>query len=429
MTWLSRISSLFGSSRSTVNIAHPRDPVLTAMFAPPIDAGVDVNPASAMSVTAVYACVAFIAETLAMLPLHVYRRKPDGGREKATDHWLYPLLHDAPMEGLSAFEFREMLVTDCCFHGDGFARIRHNGAGRVVEIEPLPAGLVFPEVDPKRRVRFRVFQADGASRVLFGDEVFRLPFKRRDLVHSMSPIDVHRETIGTALATRRYMARTFKNSAQPKGALKFPTSLSPEAVDAAREAWRRKHEGPENAGRLAILHGGMEWQQIGMTNADAQYVELLGLSVADIARIFRVPPHKIGDLSRSTNNNIEHQGIEVVSDLISSWASRIEQRLAVTFLSAAERQEYEIEHDLNQLLRGDSTARANYFSKSIQTGVMTPNEARAASGLNPYEGGNEFWMQGAMVPVSKYDAHLSASRPQQTTPSTSDPDGGNPDES
>lgn len=388
--------------REVVNPKHPRDPVLSAMFGE--GQGVAVTPASAMRVTAVWAASSLIAETLAGLPLHVLRRTSGANGEesaKADGHPLYYLLHDMPTSGLTSFEWREMLFTHTALRGDSYARIILDGGGRVIDLPPIMPDHIRPERNKAGRTQYRWWQDGiGPSRVLFDDEVLRIPYKMLDGLNSMSPIGTHRVTIGNALAASGFLTSFYANSAQPKGALVSQEPLSKEAAKALRESWEERHQGPANAGRVAIFDGGLKWESIGMTMDDAQYIELQQFSVSDIARIFLVPPHKIGDLSNATFSNIEHQAIEFVVDTILRWVRRAEMRFNGYLLSSRERAAgYYIAFDLKGLLRGDSNARANFYRAMFYIGGMNPNEIRKAEDMNPYEGGDKFFVQGATMPI------------------------------
>lgn len=388
--------------RYKVNPKHPRDPALAEMFADP-DA-ITVNPETAMRSTAVYACVSLIAETLAALPLHVMQKLADA-RQRATTHPLYRLLHDMPVSGMTSFEWREMLFSHTALRGDGFARIVTRPDGSIRELPPILPIHITPFRNTRGQIRYR-WRPDGVrrARVLFDDEVLRIPHKMLDGLHSMSVIETHKQTIGNALAAGKYLRSFYANSASPKGALVTPELLDDDAAKALRKSWESRHMGPENAGKVAIFDGGMKWESIGMTMDDAQYLELLNFSVADIARIFLIPPHKIGDLSRATFSNIEQQAIAFIVDTVLRWVRRAEQRFNAYLLSEADRlQGYYIAFDLKGLLRGDSAARAAFYRAMFYIGAMNPNEIRGAEDMNPYEGGNQYYVQGATTPIEALD--------------------------
>ena len=404
---MSFLGRLFGfESRDKVSLAHPRDPVLAAWFGGSGDDA--VTPDSAMRVTAVYSCVSLISEMIALLPLHVIRLE-NGKTAKAKDHPLYGLLRGTPAPSMTSFEWRETMVAHTALRGDAYARIVSRGDGRVVSLPLIMPWHITPERGTRGKVRYVWFEdGRGPAKILLDDEVLRIPFKMMDGIKSLSPIALHAKTIGNAMAATRFLNSFYRNNAAPKGGLKVPATLSKEAVRALRDSWEERHMGPENAGKLAIFDGGMEWTDLGMTMDDAQYIELQQFSVSDIARIFLIPPHKIGDLSKATFSNIEHQAIQFVTDTLSRWCKRIEGRMNTYLLSEADRQAgYYIEFDLNGLLAGDSAARAKLYQSLFMIGAMSPNEVRARENMSPYDGGDRYFMQGANVPVDKIDDVLA----------------------
>lgn len=411
---LSSLSRSFSAPevRDKVNPKHPRDPALATMFGD--GSGVSVSPESAMRVTAVYACVALISETLAGLPLHVYRRTGDS-RERATDHPLYRLIHDSPSEDMTSFEFWEMQISHVCLRGDAYSIKNFRGDGSVRSLQPVLPYQIRPFVSERNgRVMFSYQpMGGGKQRIFFPHEILRIPHKMMDGVNSLSPVQVHKTTIGNAMMSARYLKSFYENSATPKGALMFSELLSNEAAAAARRSFEERHQGPENSGRVGIFDGGMKWEPIGMTMDDAQYIDLQEFSVSDIARIYLVPPHKIGDLSKATFSNIEQQSISFVVDTVLRWVRRIESRLNMSLLSEADRAmgNY-IAYDMKGLLRGDSAARGNFYRALFYIGAISPNEIRAAEDMNPYEGGGEYYVQGATTPIAALDALTGAGAPK-----------------
>lgn len=406
MGLLSSLGSTSGPAEETrerVNPKHPRDPVLAQLFGDPD--GVNVTPESAMRVTAVYACVALIAETLAALPLHVYRRTADerGAKtqSKATEHPLYGLLHDMPTSGMTSFEWREMQISHTALRGDSYARIVMGRDGRIRSLPPILPPHIEPFQHADGFIRYRWWpDGTGPMRILFDDEVLRIPHKMMDGVRSLSPIGTHRMTVGNAMSATRFLKSFYQNSAQPKGALVSEQTLSDDAAKALRKSWEDRHMGPHNAGRIAIFDGGMKWESIGMTMDEAQYLELQKFSVSDIARIYLVPPHKVGEMGAATFSNIEHQAIEFVVDTILRWVRRHEMRYNAYLLSAADRLAgYFIAFDMKGLLRGDAAARSAFYRNLFYIGAMTPNEIRAAEDMNPFDGGDSHYVQGATVPI------------------------------
>jgi len=380
-------------------------------------AGVHVDADSAQRVSAVYACVSLIAEMIASLPLHVYRDAGDGTPAKAKDHKLYRLLHDEPVPGrMTSFEWRETMLTWCLLRGDAYAEVVWTGGGDVKALRPVHPNRVTIVPLANGAVAYDVRRLNGRVERFREWELLRIPYKLiedDECSASMSPVTVHRQTIGMTMASQRYLAAFYANSAAPKGALKIPNVIGDEAAQKIRDSWERRHQGPENAGKLAILDGGVEWASLGMTMDDAQYVELQKMSLQDIARLFLVPGHKIGIMEAATNNNIEHQAIEFVTDTLNRWCRRLEQRMNMTLLSERDRMAgYSIGCDLKGLMAGDSAARSNFYKALFYLGALSPNEIRNLEGFSSYDGGERFFVQGASVPMDRIDDHIGDKTPE-----------------
>ena len=398
MRWL---SSLEGRA-SSLALEHPRDPVLSAMFGAgaATAAGISITPESAQRISAVYACVRVLAESIAAQPLVVWKRKP-GGKERDPGHPLWDLLHTRPNRRQTSFEWRETMVGHTALRGDAYSEIVPRNDGTIAELLPLHPDRTRPFLAPDGRVAYAHSPLKGGQRVLLADEVLRLPSWSDDGVTSKSIVSAHRETFGHAVALQQYGSRLFGNGAAPRGGIVVPgAALDDEAAKALRESWERRHGGVENAHRVAILDGGMEWQNIGLSNEDAEYLGLRKFSVEDIARIFKVPPHKIGHLERSTNNNIEHQAIEFVVDTLVPWIVRYEQRLNEGLLSEAGRQTHFIGFELKGLMRGDSKTRAAFYKALWQMGALSQNDIRRAEDMDEIPGGDVFYVPLNMAPTS-----------------------------
>lgn len=390
--------------RSTVDLAHPRDPVLRDFFAGGMQNGAPTTERGAMSDSAVHACVNILSETIGAMPLHLYRRDDDR-RELAEQHPAYRLVNRQPNDFMTALEWREWLVQGVALRGDAFTEVEQRGDGKPSALVPL----MFDHVTPRRSggaMRYEYRPPSGRGRILDPSQCLRVPHKLQADGSSLSPLQLHARTFALSRAGLDHQASVYQNGAAPKGAIKVPTHLSDEAVASLRASWERRHKGPENAGRMAILDGGLEWQSIGVPNKDLQFIEMMQLTRGDIARIYRVPPHKIGDLDRATFSNIEHQSIEFVTDTILPWARRIENRLDMTLLSDAEQRRYFFAFDLRGLLRGDSKARAEYYRSLFYLGSISPNEIRRIEGMDPIAGGDAYYLQGATIKSDALDGTI-----------------------
>ncbi len=330
-----------------------------------------------------------IAGTVATLPLHVYRRLPGGGRERAVDHPLYSVLHDAPNDLLTSCEFREMMQAHLCLRGNAYARIVRDQSGTVAALRPVHPDRVsvFRKADA---ITYSVQDESGPQEIFTPETMLHVRGLGPDGVLGYSPITLARNAIGLSIATENHGAKFFSNGAKPSGVLETPGNLSEAQLKSLREHWEKMHSGPENAGKMAILNGGMKYAGVSMSNDDAQFLETRKFQIPEIARIFRVPLHKIQDMSGATFSNIEHQAIEFVTDCIRPWAVKWEQRLNTALLTRAERREYFIEFSLDALMRGDTTSRYTAYRVGREGGWLSSNDIRDLENLNRIEGGDSY---------------------------------------
>jgi HK97 family phage portal protein len=347
-----------------------------------------VSPDSALRLASVYACVRVLSETMASLPLVVYQRRADGGKDKITDHWLYRLLANRPNRFQNPFEWREMLQGHLALRGNAYNQIITNAKGEVVELMPLHPDRIRLELLPSGEYRYRFTDRFGTESILPRGEVWHLRGLSSDGLMGMSPIELARESLGMALAAQDYGARFFANDAKPTGGwIEFPGSFKDsEAKKVFRESYQQAQSGA-NRGKVLVLENGMKFHEVGVTNKDAQFLELRKFQITDVARLFRVPPHMIGDLDRATFSNIEQQSLEFVMHTMTPWAERWEASIESDLL--LEGDDIEVEFDFANLMRGDAASRASYYQSGIQNGWLTRNEARIAENLNPLEGLDE----------------------------------------
>ncbi len=363
-------------------------------------AGMSVTADNAMRVAAVYSCIRVLAETLAGLPLIVYRRKKGGGKERATDHWLYRVLHSAPNDWMTSFAWREMGMAHLCLRGVSYSQIVADTRGRRQLVPHHPDRVRATHLDTGR-LAYEVQLKNGTFVTVLQEDMLRIPFMTLDGVTPITPIQSQRETLGAALATQDYSSRFWANDARPTGGWieMDGTFANEDAEKKFKASWQSSMTG-ENRHKTPILPRGMKYNApLNLTMEDAQFLETRQLQRSEIAGIWRVPPHMIGDLARSTNNNIEHQGIEFVVYTMQPWIARWEQELSRGLLSEAEQEEYFVEFLVDGLLRGDAAARANYFRTAVLTGWMNRNEVREIENMNRAEGLDEFLTPLNMTPA------------------------------
>ena len=350
--------------------------------------GVWVTEQSAMRVAAVFSCVRVIAETVGQMPLNMYRRRADGGRERAPGHPLQILLHDRPNGWQTAQEFREMLTEHALLRGVGYAYInwRSRESNIADELIPRHPDRVRVTQRPDNSLAYELRRQDGSTIPLLADEVFAVRYRTRDGVQPQVVIESGREAIGVAQATQEYAGRFYANDATPGVVLKHPAKLSGEAAGRLKESWNAAHGGSGNARRTALLEEGMTIERLSLSAEDSQFLETRQFQRSEIAGLFRVPPHLIGDLSRATFSNIEHQSMDFLAHCISPWLVRWEQSIARDLITAPAT--YFAKLSPEALLRGDIQSRYAAYATGRQWGWLSVNDIRALEDLNAVEDGD-----------------------------------------
>lgn len=362
--------------------------------------GARVSGESALRLSAVFACVRLLAETFSCLPFQLYRTDAKKSRTFVTDHWLRKLLARRPNQWHNPSVFRQLLMVHLCLRGNSWCEITTNGKGEITDLLPLHPDRVKPELVKGGDYRWRVLQADGSSKIVPREQLWHLKILSTDGILGMSPIEYARESLGMGLAAQDYGARFFANDATPGGWIEHKGTFKDEAAFTTfRDRWQQNQTG-RNRSKTAILENGMSYHPVEITNVDSQFLESRKFSVTEIARIFRVPPHMIADLERSTNNNIEQQSLEFVTYSQLSWAELWEASIEFDLMLEQDVDSgLECEFDLNRFLRGSPTARANLYKSGIVSGWLTRNEARVDDGRNPIDGLDE-----PLKPLNMVDA-------------------------
>lgn len=365
------------------------DQILRAVLAGQASAsGAFVSADSAMRVAAVNAAVSVIAKTIASLPLHVYERRADGGKARASTHPLYELLHSAPNAWQTSFEFRSMMQWHLCLRGNAFALIVWADRDRVLELIPLnPDRMKVSQAEDMTLVY--EYQREDGRRVPFqADEILHLRGLTSDGILGRSVLSDARDVIGIAQATQEYAGRLFKNDATPGMVIKSPKPLGKDAATRLRDSWNDAFAGSSNARKTAVLEDGLTVERLSMTADDAQFLETRKLTRSEIAGLFGVPGHLIGDLERATFSNIEHQGIEFATHCIRPWAVNWEQAISRALLTAPRK--YFAEFNLDALTRGDLKSRYDAYAVGRNWGWLSANDIRALENMNPVSGGDAY---------------------------------------
>ena len=390
--------SRFGRARD-----KPTNAVSTApsfLFGPS-GAGKSVSVQSAIQVSAVYACVRVIAETIASLPLHVYK-VTDTGSEKATQHSLYRLLHDEPNREMTSFILREAMLTHLLLWGNSYCQIIRTGRNQIDSLYPLLPDRMEVDRDSNCKLTYTYSTSEGRIYRLAAEEVLHIPGLGFDGVVGYSPIALEKNAIGLGLAAEEYGSKFFSNGARPSGILTHPNTVKNPKV--LRESWNAAYGGSSNSGRVAILEEGMKFETISMPNNEAQFLETRKFQVSEICRIFRVPPHLVGDLEHATFSNIEHQSISFAVHTIRPWLVRIEQAINRSLFSEKEKRDFYVQFNIDGLMRGAYKERMEGYAIARQNGWMSANDIRELENMNPIpdsEGGNTYLVNGNMCEISR----------------------------
>lgn len=365
----------------------------------PTATGVSVTPESSLAYTAVLACVRVLAEGVASLPCILYERYDEAGREakrRARDHALYALLHDGPNPLLTAFEFYEIGMAQVLLWGNFYAEIEWSGRGLPVGLWPLPAWRMTAHV--ANRTKAYELELDGGQKKAFADyQILHVPGFGYDGIAGKSMIRLAREAIGLGLAAERFGGAFFGNGARPGVVLEHPGILSDEGYEKLRKSWNEQHQGLSNAQRVAILEEGMKLETIGVPPDDAQFLQTRQFQRSEIASIFRVPPHMIGDLERATFSNIEQQSTDFYSNTLQPWLRRWEQRIARSLLIGRERARYFPEFLVDAVLRADTATRYQAYATGRQWGWLSVNDIRDRENMNPVADGDMYLQPLNMV--------------------------------
>lgn len=366
-------------------------------------AGKTVNERTAMQTSAVYACVRILAETIASLPLHVYKYT-DGGKEKAVEHPLYFLLHSAPNDEITSFIFRETMMTHLLLWGNSYSQIIRSGAGRVIGLYPLMPDKMAADRTDGGELRY-IYKSGGSNIILSKDDVLHVPGLGFDGLAGYSPIAMAKNAIGMAIATEEYGAKFFANGASPGGVLEHPGVVKDPAK--LRESWTEAYGGSGNSHKVAVLEEGLKFSQISIPPNEAQFLESRKFQVEEICRIFRIPPHLVASLDRATFSNIESQSISFIDNTILPWVTRLENSMQIKLFSESDKAKYIIKFNLNGRLRGDAASRASYYQIMRQNGIMSANDIRELEEMNLIsdgDGGNKYLVNGNFVDMSKAGA-------------------------
>lgn len=387
--------------RATVMIANPRDPVLAAWYglSGMTEAGVSVTPETALQLSTVYACVRILTDSVASLPLCVYRRLQPRGKQEATNHPLWKLLHDGPNDEQTGFDWVEMMVGHLALRGNAYNQLEYPAAGPLAGMTPLNPSYMRPFRDKQGTIWYEYQQPDGEKKVYSAEEILHFSIFS-DGLKGRSVIEYNREAVGLGLVTEQFGARFFQNGASAGSILTMPAGISDPARENIKKSLKERHEGAGNAKRTMLLEDGMKWEQMGVAPDEAQFLETRKFQTAEIARMFRIPLHLIGDLERSTNNNIEQQSLDFDVNTLVPLTTRLAQRMNKDLLTATGKKSFFVGFDYRARMTADSDARGKLSQAMFATGAYSPNDIRDLNGDNPRAGGDRYF-----VPLNMVDAN------------------------
>ncbi|SHO52861.1 phage portal protein [Desulfopila aestuarii] len=370
-------------------------------------AGVSVSISSAIRMATVWACVRLLAESIAQLPCHVYVKNRDGSKSRVTDTALAELLSFSPNGWMTPFEYTEFMITSLAMRGNHYAFKSLNSKSEVLELIPFQPGSVRAERRKLSDIRYHI-TIDGSPQTFSQDEITHVRGLTFDGFMGVSPVTHHRETIGLAMAAGQYGARLFKNGARPSGVITMPNEISDNAYERLLKSWNEKYGGA-NIGKTAILEQGGDFKTISMSNEDAQYLEVRQFQRTEICSIYRIPPHMIGDLTKSSFSNITQQSLEFVKYTILPWCRRVEMAMHRDLMTPAERKRgMFVEYVVDGLERADIRTRYEAYKTGVNGGWLSPNEVRKKENMNPRPGGDIY-----LAPLNMVDSSQGMPKPEK----------------
>lgn len=394
----------------STSLSSPAEWLVNFFGGGPALTGRNISPESAMRTSAVYGCVSLIAQTIASLPLKVYRNMPSGEAIEQPDNPVYYLLHDEPNSMMTSAVFRELLVTNVLLGGNAYAAIGRTQGNRPFDLIPL----LYQSVEAHRisaRLKYKVYLSDGSSEIIDQSDMVHVPGLGFDGVSGMSVIShAAKESVGLALAAEEHGARVFSNGASLKVVASHPKNLSEPAQKRLKAQFDEQYSGLSNVARTLVLEEGMSVSNVSMSQQDAQYLETRQFQVEDIARFFRVPPHLIGHTTKQSSwgTGVEQMLLGFLTFTIVPWLVRFEQELNRKLFP---RSPFYVQFKTQGLMRGDSTARSAYYASGHQNGWLSINEIRKMEDMPPTPGGDRHFVQVNLVPIDQ----AGAPKPAPTT--------------
>lgn len=386
---------------------HPRNPsdrwLLSLFGAADTAAGVLVREDNALGLSAVYACLKILAENVGSLPLILYRKTGDRSKERAADEPLYAILHDAPNPEMTSMNFREALMYHCAFRGNGYAMVERDQLMRVKALWPLSYDRVRPYRAADKSLRYEVSSSSGEKVDLAPEFMLHVRTMSKDGLTGIAPIDALREPLAAGIAMQEYGARFFSNDARASVVLEHPGQLSDDAHKRLKDSWEASHKGVQKAHSIGILEEGMKAAQISLKPEESQFFESRKFSVSEIARIWNIPPHLLGEMDKGMSYaSVEQMNLSFVVHTLRPWLVRWEQAIKSQLLLGAG--PLYAEFLVDGLLRGDIKTRYEAYQIGRLNGWLSANDIRAMENQDPLpegQGGDDYLMPLNMAPAGK----------------------------
>lgn len=385
------------------NLEDPSKPITAQQLAELLGGGSSsgqqiVTPGRSLMVSTVFACVRVVANAIARMPLVTYERT-SGGRQRATGHPLYKVLKMRMNPLMSSFTARNTMVANTLLYGNGYGEIVRRGDGRPQAVIPIESSRVRPRIEDSQLIYY--VQTNAGQVKLLPRDIIHIPGLSFDGISGLSVIAHAKRTIGAALSADDYSEALMRQGIRPSGVLSHPAKLGPDGMANLRESFQATYAGPVNSGKPLILEEGMTWTASGMSLEEAQWIESNYFRVEDICRWFGVPPHKVQNLLRATNNNIEQQSLDFLGDSVSPWVEVIEQEMNWKLFMPEEQDRFYCEHLTQAIIQMDANTRGAFYERLIRIGAISPDEIREMENMNhvPDGRGKVYWIQSSNMPL------------------------------
>lgn len=394
--------------------------VWSRLFGESTYTGKRVDADSALQMSAVWSCVRILSESVGMLPWAIYEKQKNGNSQKV-DHDLTSVLVESPNYDMTDVELKEAGVVSLALAGNSYALRETRGDGSLISLYPLCADDVTPQRSENGTISYK-YEEDGKCTVYPQEKIWHVKGFGSNGLIGFNPVSVMRQAIGLGLALEEFNARFFRQGARSSGIVKVPNWLEDKQRQQAKKILSEKYEGVENAHKLMLLEGGMEFVSTTMPLEDAQFLQSRGFSVDEICRIYRVPPHMVAKLDRATFASLEQMSMEFAIFTLQPYLTRIERSASKWLFTPKDKGRFCVKFNLDALLRADSKARAEFYASMLQNGVYSRNEVRALENMNQVDGQgmNEYTVQSNMAPLEQLAALVAAnSVPRRSVPAKS----------